>query len=62
MNKAFFKLSSDATHQPEDATAQEEDSVPQEVMLNKPFLLAVFEAKSRAMLFLGRVTNPLQEV
>ncbi|XP_048791947.1 angiotensinogen [Lagopus muta] len=62
MNKAFFKLSSDGTHQPEDTTAQEKDSVPQEVMLNKPFLLAVFEAKSRAMLFLGRVTNPLQEV
>lgn len=62
MNKAFFKLSSDGTHQPEDTTAQEKDSVPQEVMLNKPFLLAVFEAKSRAMLFLGRVTNPLQQV
>ncbi|XP_065586774.1 angiotensinogen [Cyrtonyx montezumae] len=61
MNKAFFKLDSDGTDQAEDAPAQE-DSVPQEVMLNKPFLLAVFEAKSRAMLFLGRVTNPLQEV
>ncbi|NXC45449.1 ANGT protein, partial [Penelope pileata] len=61
INRAFFQLNSDGTDQPEDPTAQEGDSVPLEVTLNKPFLLAVFEEKSRAMLFLGRVTNPLQE-
>ncbi|NXL88194.1 ANGT protein, partial [Alectura lathami] len=61
INKAFFKLNGDGTDQSEDATAREEDSVPLEITLNKPFLLAVFEEKSRAMLFLGRVTNPLQE-
>ncbi|NXL33661.1 ANGT protein, partial [Glaucidium brasilianum] len=60
INKAFLKLTGDGTDQPEDATAQKEDVVFLDVTLNKPFLLAVLEEKSRAMLFLGRVTNPLQ--
>ncbi|NWX40122.1 ANGT protein, partial [Steatornis caripensis] len=59
INKAFFKLTSDGRDQPEDPAAQKEDLVFLEVTLNKPFLLAVFEEKSRAMLFLGRVTNSL---
>ncbi|NXX95881.1 ANGT protein, partial [Centropus bengalensis] len=59
INKAFFKLTSDGTEQPEDPTAQKGDLAFLEVTLNKPFLLAVLEEKSRAMLFLGRVTNPL---
>ncbi|XP_005239170.1 angiotensinogen [Falco biarmicus] len=59
INKAFFKLTGDGTDQPEDPTAQKEDVAVLDVTLNKPFLLAVFEEKSRAMLFLGRVTNPL---
>ncbi|NXI69140.1 ANGT protein, partial [Anseranas semipalmata] len=59
INKAFFKLNSDETDQLEDPTAQKEDSGPLEVTLNKPFVLAVFEEKSRAMFFLGRITNPL---
>lgn len=62
INKAFFKLTGDGTDQPEDPAAQKEDLVFLEVTLNKPFLFAVFEEKSRAMLFLGRVTNPLQGV
>ncbi|XP_005508686.2 angiotensinogen [Columba livia] len=62
INKAFFKLSSDGPEQPEEPTAQKEDLVFLEVTLNKPFLLAVLEEKSRAMLFLGRVTNPLHGV
>ncbi|XP_075002505.1 angiotensinogen isoform X3 [Calonectris borealis] len=62
VNKAFFKLTSDGTDQPEDPAAQKEDLVFLEVTMNKPFLLAVFEEKSRAMLFLGRVTNPLHGV
>ncbi|XP_050751070.1 angiotensinogen [Gymnogyps californianus] len=62
INKAFFKLTSDGTDQPEDPTAQKEDGVFLDVTLNKPFLLAVFEEKSRAMLFLGRITNPLHRV
>ncbi|NXP07947.1 ANGT protein, partial [Thinocorus orbignyianus] len=57
INKAFFKLTSDGKDQPEDPAEQKEDLV--EVTLNRPFLFAVFEEKSRAMLFLGRVTNPL---
>ncbi|NXN08635.1 ANGT protein, partial [Indicator maculatus] len=61
INKAFFKLSGDGTaDQPEDPAAQKEDAVFLDITVNKPFLLAVFEEKSRAMLFLGRVTNPLQ--
>ncbi|XP_054252774.1 angiotensinogen [Indicator indicator] len=60
INKAFFKLSGDGTaDQPEDPAAQKEDAVFLDITVNKPFLLAVFEEKSRAMLFLGRVTNPL---
>lgn len=62
INKAFFKLTGDGTDQPEDPAAQKEDVVFLDVTLNKPFLLAVFEEKSRAMLFLGRVTNPLPGV
>ncbi|NWS58487.1 ANGT protein, partial [Chunga burmeisteri] len=59
INKAFFKLTGDGTEQPEDPAAQREDVVFLDVTLRKPFLLAVLEEKSRAMLFLGRVTNPL---
>ncbi|XP_074781323.1 angiotensinogen [Athene noctua] len=62
INKAFLKLTGDGTDQPEDATAQKENVVFLDVTLNKPFLLAVLEEKSRAMLFLGRVTNPLHGV
>ncbi|NWI64730.1 ANGT protein, partial [Todus mexicanus] len=59
INKASFKLTGDETAQPEDAAAQKEDAMFLDVTVNKPFLLAVLEEKSRAMLFLGRVTNPL---
>ncbi|KAM9561870.1 angiotensinogen isoform 1-T1 [Guaruba guarouba] len=62
INKAFFKLTSGGRGQTEDPTAQKGDAVFLDVTLNKPFLLAVFEEKTRAMLFLGRVTNPLQGV
>ncbi|XP_009944196.1 PREDICTED: angiotensinogen [Leptosomus discolor] len=62
INKAFFKLTSDGTDQPEDSAAQNEDVMFLDITLNNPFLLAVFEEKSRAMLFLGRVTNPLHGV
>ncbi|NXP58179.1 ANGT protein, partial [Chloropsis cyanopogon] len=61
INKGFFKLASDGTDQPEDPAAQKEDGVYLDVTLNKPFLFAVFEKQSRAMLFLGRVVNPLHE-
>ncbi|NWT15916.1 ANGT protein, partial [Vireo altiloquus] len=58
INKAFFKLASDGTDQPEEPTAQKEDGAYLDVTLNKPFLFAVFEKQSRAMLFLGRVVEP----
>ncbi|NXY43050.1 ANGT protein, partial [Ceuthmochares aereus] len=61
ITKAFFKLTSNGTDQPDDPTAQKGDLEFLEVTLNKPFLLAVLEEKSRAMLFLGRVTSPLHE-
>ncbi|NXR55366.1 ANGT protein, partial [Hippolais icterina] len=61
INKAFFKLASDGTDQPEDPAAQKEDGAYLDVTLNKPFLFALFEKQSRAMLFLGRVVNPLHE-
>ncbi|NWT60007.1 ANGT protein, partial [Erythrocercus mccallii] len=61
INKAFFKLASDGTDQPEDPAAQKEDGAYLDVTLTKPFLFAVFEKQSRAMLFLGRVVNPLHE-
>ncbi|NXX58498.1 ANGT protein, partial [Scopus umbretta] len=59
INKTFFKLTSGGRDQPEEPAAQKEDLVFLELTLNKPFLLAVLEEKSGAMLFLGRVTNPL---
>ncbi|NXB74234.1 ANGT protein, partial [Donacobius atricapilla] len=61
INKAFFKLAGDGTDQPEDPAAQKEDEAYLDVTLNKPFLVAIFEKQSRAMLFLGRVVNPLHE-
>lgn len=61
INKAFFKLASDGTDQPEDPAAQKENGAYLDVTLNKPFLFAVFEKQSRAMLLLGRVVNPLHE-
>ncbi|NWY65383.1 ANGT protein, partial [Erithacus rubecula] len=61
INKAFFKLGSDGTDQPADPAAQKEDGVYLDITLNKPFLFALFEKQSRAMLFLGRVVNPLRE-
>ncbi|NXN82173.1 ANGT protein, partial [Bombycilla garrulus] len=61
INKAFLKVGSDGTDQPEDLAAQKEDGAYLHVTLNKPFLFAVFEKQSRAMLFLGRVVNPLHE-
>ncbi|NXA48033.1 ANGT protein, partial [Nothocercus julius] len=59
INKALLQLRSERAEQPEDPATQKEDLVFLEVTLNKPFLVAVFEQKSKAMLFLGRVTNPL---
>ncbi|NWV58050.1 ANGT protein, partial [Daphoenositta chrysoptera] len=61
INKAFFELASDGIDQPEEPAAQKEDGAYLDVTLNKPFLFAVFEKQSRAMLFLGRVINPLHE-
>lgn len=62
INKAFLKLTSDGIDQPEDPAAQKEDLAFLDVTLNKPFLLAIFEEKIRAMLLFGRVTNPLHRV
>ncbi|XP_071405631.1 angiotensinogen isoform X2 [Pithys albifrons albifrons] len=62
VNQVSFKLTSGGTDQAEDPAVQKEDGVYLDVTLNKPFLFAVFEKKSRAMLFLGRVTNPLHGV
>nr|XP_009936335.1 PREDICTED: angiotensinogen [Opisthocomus hoazin] len=59
INNAFFQLSGDGTEQAEGPAAQKGDVAFLEATLNKPFLLAVLEEKSRAMLLLGRVTNPL---
>ncbi|NXA15257.1 ANGT protein, partial [Sapayoa aenigma] len=59
INKVFFKLTSDGADEAEDPAAQKDDGAYLDVTLNKPFLFAVLEKKSRAMLFLGRVTNPL---
>ncbi|NWW83008.1 ANGT protein, partial [Climacteris rufus] len=61
MHKAFFKLTSDGTDEPQDPAAQKEDGVYLDVTLNKPFLFAVLEKQSREMVFLGRVVNPLRE-
>ncbi|NXP18210.1 ANGT protein, partial [Scytalopus superciliaris] len=61
INHVSFKLTGEGTDQAEDPAAQKEDGVYLDVTLNKPFLFAVFEKKSRAMLFFGRVTNPLHE-
>ncbi|XP_019383185.1 PREDICTED: angiotensinogen [Gavialis gangeticus] len=61
INKAFFKLNN-LVDEVEDPSEQNEDVMPMEVTLNNPFLLAIYEENSKAMLFLGRVANPLNGV
>ncbi|XP_067392049.1 angiotensinogen isoform X2 [Emydura macquarii macquarii] len=62
INKALFKLSDNGVDQPDDLVEENGGSLPLEVTLNKPFLLAVYEKNSKAMLLFGRVTNPLKGV
>ncbi|KAH1173350.1 angiotensinogen [Mauremys mutica] len=58
INKALFKLKN-GDDLPEDLLEENGGSLPLEVTLNKPFLLAVYEKNSKAMVLIGRVTNPL---
>nr|XP_006122058.1 angiotensinogen [Pelodiscus sinensis]XP_025039861.1 angiotensinogen [Pelodiscus sinensis]XP_025039862.1 angiotensinogen [Pelodiscus sinensis] len=59
INKALFKLKNSGA---EELLEENGDSLPLEIQLNKPFLLAVYEKNSKAMILLGRVTNPLNGV
>ncbi|CAM5143373.1 unnamed protein product [Natator depressus] len=61
INKALFKLKN-GVDLPEDFLEENGGSLPLEVTLNKPFLLAVYEKNSKAMVLIGRVTNPLNGV
>ncbi|XP_074844762.1 angiotensinogen [Carettochelys insculpta] len=59
INKALFKLK----HMGAEGLLEEKGGErPLEIQLNKPFLLAVYEKKSKAMILFGRVTNPLTGV
>uniref|UniRef100_A0A8C8S102 Angiotensinogen n=1 Tax=Pelusios castaneus TaxID=367368 RepID=A0A8C8S102_9SAUR len=61
INQALFKLNYNGVDQT-DLLEENGSSPPLEVTLNKPFLLAVYEKNSKAMLLLGRVINPLNGV
>ncbi|XP_007662925.2 angiotensinogen [Ornithorhynchus anatinus] len=62
MNTVLFELTESGPEAPEEPTSASVDSEPLEVTLNRPFLLAVYERVTKALLFLGRVTDPLRGV
>ncbi|XP_030052296.1 angiotensinogen [Microcaecilia unicolor] len=61
INQIHFELdgSGSEIEQPQNASEQTADTVPLEIKVKKPFLVAVFEGTSKALLFFGRVINPL---
>ncbi|XP_053567153.1 angiotensinogen [Bombina bombina] len=58
INKVYFKLDDDDSKQVEDLSLDKE-ALPKEFKLNKPFFLAVFEGTTKALLFAGKVINPV---
>ncbi|XP_038617403.1 angiotensinogen [Tachyglossus aculeatus] len=62
MNKILFELTESGAEAPEEPTQAPVGSEPLEVTLNRPFLLAVYEQVTKALLFLGRATDPLRGV
>lgn len=63
LNKVYFELedSGVAMEQPNNPP-REDESTRLTVKLQHPFLLAVYEGSSKALLFLGSVRNPLGDV
>ncbi|XP_015276930.1 PREDICTED: angiotensinogen [Gekko japonicus] len=60
INQQLFELRPGKGDHTENPTEQNEDTETLSITLNKPFLLAVHEKESSALLYFGRVINPLQ--
>ncbi|MEE6475326.1 hypothetical protein FKM82_010708 [Ascaphus truei] len=61
INKIHFELKDGGieTNQAEDFSPNKNDMKPLEVKYDKPFLLVIFEGTTKALLYIGRVTNPV---
>ncbi|XP_063299269.1 angiotensinogen [Pelobates fuscus] len=61
INKVNFELESIAldTSEAKSHLSDKDDIEPLEVKYNEPFLLAVFEGTTKAFIFIGRITNPV---
>ncbi|XP_048342385.1 angiotensinogen [Sphaerodactylus townsendi] len=60
INQQLFELHPGEADQAENPTEQNEDTETLSIALNKPFLIAVHVKESNALLYFGRVVNPLQ--
>nr|XP_056709170.1 angiotensinogen [Euleptes europaea] len=60
INQQRFELHPGEADQAENPTEQNEGVETLSITLNKPFLIAVHEKESSALLYFGRVINPLQ--
>ncbi|XP_076831425.1 angiotensinogen [Brachyhypopomus gauderio] len=54
LNKVLFEMSEEGT----EVQSTSEDKVPLKVTVNRPFLFAVIEGNSNAILMLGKILNP----
>ncbi|XP_061480453.1 angiotensinogen [Rhineura floridana] len=59
INQQLLELSPSGTDEVEDLTEKSQDIETLRITLNKPFLLAMYE-ESGALLYFGRITNPLE--
>lgn len=60
INQQLFELHPDEADQAENTAEQNESTETLSITLNEPFLIAVHEKTSSALLYFGRVINPLQ--
>ncbi|KAM8945529.1 angiotensinogen [Pelodytes ibericus] len=61
INKVHFELEDTAsdTNEGKSLLINKDDPEPMEVKYDKPFLLAAFEGTTKALIFIGRITNPV---
>lgn len=61
INKVHFELGASNTEMEhlQNVLPQKDDMMPLDIIVDSPFLMAVFEGFSKALLFFGQVINPL---
>ncbi|XP_053154254.1 angiotensinogen [Hemicordylus capensis] len=60
INQQLFELSPGGTDPAEDHSGEHNATTALKITVNGPFLVAVYGSKSKTLLYLGRVTNPLE--